>query len=262
MNGQQSNASDRSGIQVIARAAALLRAVENEPSGLSLGELAARLGLARSTVQRIVSALVDEGFLISAGPRNGVTLGPALARLAAAAVIDTERLVRPVLQSLSVATGETVDLSMLQGSSAVFLDQVMGSSRLVAVSAVGETFPLHCTANGKALLSRLPRDKRDRLLTDPLKRYTARTITDRDVLSRQIADIAATGIAWDNEEHSDGICAVGASFIDPIGRDFALSIPVPASRFDAKRDELAEQLRDAIATILRTIPGTNLNTAA
>jgi DNA-binding IclR family transcriptional regulator len=83
-----------------------------------------------------------------------------------------------------------------------------------------------------------------------------------DVLSRQIADISATGIAWDNEEHSDGICAVGASFIDSIGRDFALSIPVPASRFDAKRDELAEQLRDAIATILRTIPGTNLNTAA
>lgn len=90
--------SDRTGIQVIARAASILRALENQPTGLSLGELAQRLDLARSTVQRIVGALIEEGLLVGAGPRGGVTLGPTLTRLAASAIIDTERVVRPVLQ--------------------------------------------------------------------------------------------------------------------------------------------------------------------
>ena len=54
---------------------------------------------------------------------------------------------------LSRQIGETVDLSVQKGTSAIFTDQLQGAHRLRAVSAVGETFPLHCTANGKALLS-------------------------------------------------------------------------------------------------------------
>lgn len=247
--------SERSGIQVIARAASILRAVESEPAGLSLGELAIRLSLARSTVQRIVGALIEEGLLISAGNRPGVTLGPALTRLAAAAIVDTERVARPVLQALSSTIGETVDLSVLQGGSAVFVDQVMGGSRLVAVSAVGEAFPLHCSANGKALLSRLPRERRDRLLGQPLKRYTARTIIDRDVLDTELAEIEATGIAWDFEEHAEGICAAGVAFVDPLGRDFALSVPVPASRFAEKRDEVGRAVLAAASSLVDLLPG-------
>ena len=246
--------ADRHGIQVIARAAAILRAVEGEPAGLSLGELAARLGLARSTVQRIVGALVEEGLLISAGPRAGVTLGPTLIRLAAAAIIDTERLARPILQDLSASVGETVDLSILQGGSAVFVDQVVGTSRLVAISAIGEAFPLHCTANGKALLSRLPQERRDRLLPSSLKRFTPRTITTRALLDAELGQIAASGIAWDIEEHADGICAVGSAFVDPLGRDFALSIPVPTARFAAKRDQLGRAVLGAVAAIVRLVP--------
>ncbi|HEX8483796.1 IclR family transcriptional regulator [Sphingomonas sp.] len=249
--------ADRSGIQVIARAASILRALETEPAGLSLGDLATRLDLARSTVQRIVGALIDEGLLISAGPRSGVTLGPALTRLAAAAIIDTEQAVRPFLQEISRAIGETVDLSILQGGCAVFVDQVVGTSRLVAISAVGETFPLHCTANGKALLSRLPPERRDRILAARLTAYTANTLTNRAALDRDLDLAASTGIAWDIEEHTDGICAAGSAFVDPIGRSFALSVPVPTARFAAKREAIAETLADACTRLLAKIPGSS-----
>ena len=249
-------ADDRQGIQVIARAAAILRAVETDPSGLSLGELATRLGLARSTVQRIVSALTEEGFLISAGPRAGVTLGPALARLAAAAVIDTERMVHPVIQALSSKIGETVDLSVLRRDSAVFVDQVAGKSRLIAVSAVGEAFPLYCTANGKALLSLLTEDRRERLLQGRLLRHTPQTVTNRTVLLNEIAAVHLTGLAWDNEEHAAGISAVGAAFIDPVGRYFAVSIPVPSTRFETKKEELGRAVLRAKADILKLFPRT------
>jgi DNA-binding IclR family transcriptional regulator len=257
MTDPPSTPADRNGIQVIARAASILRALESEPSGLSLGDLAARLDLARSTVQRIVGALVDEGLLISAGPRSGVTLGPALTRLAAAAIIDTELTVRPFLQELSREIGETVDLSILQGTRAVFVDQVVGPSRLAAISAVGETFPLHCTANGKALLCRMPAERRDRILAAPLTTHTANTLTDRTLLTSELDRAADTGIAWDMEEHTEGICAAGTAFIDPIGRSFALSVPVPKPRFAAKRAKIAASLTDTCARLLAKLPGSS-----
>src|SRR5271170_753849 len=159
-------------VQVIARAARVLRTLEGEPTGLSLAQIAQRVNLARSTVQRIVDALRAEQFVIAASPTAGVRLGPALIRLAASASVDFDHITRPIIAELSKAVGETVDLSVLKGSSAVFTDQIQGRHRLRAVSAVGESFPLHCTANGKALLSVLSSDKLERVLKSPLPKMT------------------------------------------------------------------------------------------
>src|SRR5262245_42424260 len=107
--GQQ--ASGRQGIQVIARAASVLRALDGEERGLSLAQIAQRVGLARSTVQRIVESLHAEHFVIAAAPSAGVRLGPALLRLASSASAEIDQITRPVLLELSRVLGETVDLS-------------------------------------------------------------------------------------------------------------------------------------------------------
>src|SRR4051794_20124187 len=70
------------GIQVIERAADVMRALYGEPRGLSLAQIAERVGLPRSTVQRLVSALVRERLLAAASPNGRVRLGPELSRLA------------------------------------------------------------------------------------------------------------------------------------------------------------------------------------
>ena len=119
-----SSRAGQSGIQVIARAADILRALETEPQGLSLGQLAERVDLARSTVQRIVGALAAEHLLIAASPTAGVKLGPALVRLASAANVELDQLLRSALVKLSRAVKETVDLSVLKGNEAVFIDQL------------------------------------------------------------------------------------------------------------------------------------------
>ena len=225
----------RHSIQVIARAANVLRALEGESDGLSLAQIAQRVGLARSTVQRIVEALSAEHFLIAASPTTGVRLGPALIRLAASAHVEFDQITRPLLAELSQKVGETVDLSVLKGTVAVFTDQVQGVHRLRAVSAVGETFPLHCSANGKALLSVLDEQKLDRLLRGPLPRLTANTIVQRAELVKALEAVRRSGVAYDLEEHTEGICAVGTAFLDPIGRAVAISIPVPTTRFRNKR---------------------------
>ena len=221
----------RHSVQVIARAANVLRALEGENDGLSLGQIAQRVGLARSTVQRIVDALSEEHFVIAASPTSGVRLGPALIRLAASARVEFDQITRPLLMDLSKQVGETVDLSVLKGNGAVFTDQVQGAHRLRAVSAVGDTFPLHCSANGKALLSVIDEQKLEKLLRFPMTRMTANTIVQRAELLKAIESARRLGVAFDLEEHTEGICAVGTAFLDPIGRAIAISIPVPTTRF-------------------------------
>lgn len=239
-------------VQVIARAASVLRALEGEQAGLSLAQIAERVNLARSTVQRIVDALRAEQFVIAATPTSGVRLGPALVRLAAGASIDFDQITRPVMAKLSQQLGETVDLSVLKGFSAVFTDQIQGAHRLRAVSAAGETFPLHCTANGKALLSIMPRATLDQYLRLPLPRMTINTISKPAELRSAIEACARTGVAFDNEEHTEGICAVGTAFFDPLGRSLALSVPVPTPRFKKMKNDLVAQILHARAAILGT----------
>ena len=239
----------RSSIQVIERAAGILRVLEGERDGLSLGQIAQRVGLARSTVQRIVDALSAEHFLIAASPRSGVRLGPAFVRLAASASIGFDQITRPIIRALSQEVGETVDLSVLKGTVAVFTDQAQGAHRLRAVSAVGQTFPLYCTANGKALLSLLETDKAERILRLPMSKLTAKTITTLTALRRQLDQIRRSGLAYDFEEHTEGISAVGSAFTDPVGRLVAISIPVPSYRFKRLKATLAKELLTARSSI-------------
>src|SRR5271170_4437006 len=198
-------------VQVIARAANVLRTLEGEQTGLSLAQIGQRANLARSTVQRIVDALRAEQFLIAATPTSGVRLGPALIRLAASASVDFDQITRPIMAELSQKLGETVDLSVLKGFSAVFTDQIPGAHRLRAVSGVGDTFPLHCTANGKALLSVMPEQTLQRFLRQTLPRMTPATIVKPAELRAAVASCAKIGVAFDLEEHTEGICAVGTA---------------------------------------------------
>jgi DNA-binding IclR family transcriptional regulator len=245
--------SPKQSIQVITRAINVLRALEGEPEGLSLGQIGARVGLARSTVQRIVDALRGEQFVISASPTTGVRLGPALIRLAASASVEFDQITRPIIAGLSQVIGETVDLSVLKGKAAIFTDQIQGSHRLRAVSAIGETFPLHCTANGKALLSLLSAEKAAQLLRGDLARLTRNTITKRAEILKAIDVCRRTGIAVDDEEHTEGISALGTGFIDPIGRAIALSIPVPTARFTRIRTTLGGPLLAARDRIIEAL---------
>jgi DNA-binding IclR family transcriptional regulator len=259
MSGSQESApvSRRNSIQVIERAARILRALEGEGEGLSLGQIAQRVGLARSTVQRIVDALSAEHFLMAATPTSGVRLGPALIRLGASASVEFDQITRPIIMEFSQEVGETVDLSVLKGNSAVFTDQVQGRHRLRAVSAIGETFPLYCTANGKALLAIVSEDKLERLLRSPMPRMTPKTITKPAQLREQLEVTRRTGIAFDLEEHTEGISAVGTAFIDPLGRAVALSIPAPSSRFERQKAVLGKRIlavRKRITDALGTAP--------
>jgi DNA-binding IclR family transcriptional regulator len=238
-----------SGVQVISRAIEILRALQAAPGGLSQTELAARIGLARTTVHRILNALEDGGLVAAVKPRGRYRLGPEITRLADAARRALVAHIRPFLEELSRDLDETVDLSVLDHNQATFVDQVVAVHRLRAVSAVGESFPLHCTANGKAFLASLPPGRLATVLPATLPALTRHTITSAEVLNDEVDRVRREGVAYDREEHTEGICAVGAVLHHTPGQLVAVSVPMPAQRFYGREPELAAALLAGVRRI-------------
>lgn len=236
---------DKTQVQVIARAAAILRTLAENDAGLSLSQISQRTGLARSTAQRIVAALQAEKLVIAASSYGRVVLGPEILRLARAARSDIVQVAHPVLVQLSTELCETVDLSVVLKDRLLFVDQVIGPHRLRTVSAVGDTFPLFCTANGKAYLATLDDRSVEQLIGRHYEARTPNTLVDLQDLLQDLDRIRKSGLAFDREEHTLGISAVGVGLLDAVGHPMAVSVPVPTQRFAAMEATIAERLLSA-----------------
>jgi DNA-binding IclR family transcriptional regulator len=242
MTGTRRTPRDRKGVEVIARAAAIMRALEGEPRGLSLGKIAQRAALPRATVQRIVVTLKAEKFVIDATPRSEVRLGPALLRLAGSVRTDFVTLIRPFLFRLSRELHETVVLSLIKGNQVVAFDQVVGPERLRTVSAIGESLPLHCTAGGKAYLSLLDDAEVAGIVGCRLDRLTEKTLATLAALLTNLDKVRKLGVAFDSEEHEIGVHAAGIALQDVLGNYVTISVPVPVQRFPDREQAIAQRL--------------------
>jgi IclR family acetate operon transcriptional repressor len=233
------------GVQVIARAAAILRALG--PEGMSLGALARATGLPRSTVQRIVDALSVES-LVEIGS-GGVRPGWGLQQLAQQAQSDVAAVARPALEALFDRTHETIDIAMGHGREVAFLDRIISDQEVRVVPITDRPRPLHAMANGKAILSCMNDAQVTTLIGPKALRLTAATKIDLAALLVELGEIRRTGFAYDQEEHAAGVCAVGTPIIVPGLRPHAVSIAVPVQRFAAGLVGFQRALRDCRAQI-------------
>ncbi|MEN3308225.1 MAG: hypothetical protein V7603_4427 [Micromonosporaceae bacterium] len=254
----QRTAESPGGVQVIARVGQVLRTLDGEPRGLSLAQLAVRLGLPRSTVHRIVSALVTEGLLAVASPSGRVRIGPEFARIAASSQQDLWREVEPFMRLIFEALGETVDCAVLGDGHVRVVHLMPATHQLRVVAEIGTTFPLHCSSKGKALLSELEPEKVFSLLPARLERFTDKTTTNVKSLLDELATVRETGVAYDWEEYTPGVCAAAIAIREPFGSVVAVSVAAPAQRFRDRREEisrvLAEVRAEAVAAF-RSPPG-------
>jgi IclR family acetate operon transcriptional repressor len=230
----QSRETRRIGVQVIARAAQLLRELANVPDGLTTLELAERLDLPKPTVYRIARALIDEDF-IRPLPLGKLSIGPAFIVIAGSIQNDLRQSVRPFLEGLSRELNERVDLAVLDGGDALFIDRYGAARGVHIASHVGARLPVQCTASGKALLAELSPEEVEGVLQAPLQGLTPNSVTDTSRLVAELEQVRATGIAYDREEYAVGVTAVATSVRDAAGSVVAIAVQVPVARF--KTDE-------------------------
>ncbi len=239
------------GIQVIARSSRVMRALSANPQGLSLGEIAAEVTLPRSTVQRIINALLVENLVEAVGPGGGYRLGPALGQMIYQTEADITGVVRPHLERLSQALGETVCLSRLSGRQTSIVDVVVGEQILRIVPPLGITTPLHIAADGKAMLARMSDAKVLEWLDGDLPPRTRNSKNLKELL-KELTEIRATGFAYDNEEHTEGVSAI-AMALGTYRGTYAISVVTPTPRMTARVDDFRHALKEAPAIIERLV---------
>jgi len=143
-------------VGVITKVLAILELLDHAPHGLQLKDLAEKTGLNKSTVHRFASHLESEAYLFRDESGN-YTLGPKLTRLGGGMSFQATlcKICRPTIERLWKATGETVNLAVLDGSDVLYIDVLETTHTFRLVSKVGMRRAFHCTSLGKAIVANM-----------------------------------------------------------------------------------------------------------
>jgi DNA-binding IclR family transcriptional regulator len=224
-------------IQSIERAAALMRCFTEAEPEMGVTELSHRLGLHKSTVMRILSTLQQEGF-VGRNPTTGkYRLGVGLISLAGVALgrVDVRAAAYPHLEELVTHTRESANVLVRDGAEAIIVLNNPSPNPVRYVNWIGRRLPLFCTASGKVLLAGLPVEERLKLLPQPLRRYTEKTITTTRQLEEELACVSSQGFALAIEEFEPGYSAIAAPLHRHDGRVAgAVSVSGPSFRLPAE----------------------------
>ena len=195
------------GIQSIERAFAILEEIARHRDGVTLADLSKRLGLHNSTAFHLVQTMVALGYVRQMRDTKRYRIGRPLFALAAAARDEVElvSLAHPVLEELSVATGETGHFGVWSAGSVLVLAKTPGLGALQIAGSLGVMRPAYCTGLGKVLLAALTPAQLDRYLdTVNMRKLTAKTLTEPARLRQQLDEVRHDGIAFDDAEAALG----------------------------------------------------------
>ena len=240
----------QAGIQVIARAAQIMRALSQAPQGLSLAAIAQEVDLPRSTVQRIINALADEMLVEHIGP-GGVRLGPALGQLINQTQTDIISLTRPYLQALSEQLNESVCLSSLSADKIYIIDRIVAERELRVVFPIGIHASAHATSAGKVLLSEMPEASVRSLLPKSLPVLTPHTRSLPQLLE-ELKRIREDKVSIDMDEGILGVGSVAVALDTYLGL-YALAVVAPSARLQADAGVIREALLNCQQEIERAI---------
>ncbi|MFB9378379.1 IclR family transcriptional regulator [Kineococcus gynurae] len=239
------------GRSVTSRALGLLAAFDGEHRRLGLTALAERAGLPLPTAHRLVGDLVAFGALTRTEAGDYV-IGRRLWDLGLLAPVQSglREVASPYLNDLHGATRATVHLAVRDGTRALYVDRLRGSTTLPIVSTVGSRLPLHATGVGKVLLAHAPADVREEVFRE-LTRVTPYTITQPGSLRRQLTLVLRDGWASTAEEMGLGACSIAVPVLQRERVVAALGVVVPSLRRD--RPQLVAALQVAAQGIGRSL---------
>ena len=213
---QKRTASDQR-LNVLGKALAVLQAVSEHPQGVGLPDLAARLGLPRQTVHRVLGQLRDSGLLLRDPVRERFSVGPRLIQLSLAALGPNNPFapVRGVLRELVDDLGETCNIGVLEGLEYIYIDRIESKWPLRIHLEVGYRAPVNCIAGGKVLLAYLEPELRGRLLRSrKLVARTPRSIISVSKLEAELETVRARGYGTSDQENFEGIVAIAVPILD------------------------------------------------
>lgn len=204
----------------------------------------------KATLYRLLQTLVNQALLVHDDDTGTYSLGLRLIRLAHNAWehASIAPIARPMIERLAASVGESVHLAQLDNGQVIFVDKLTATDRFKTLAQVGKVAPAYCTGVGKAMLAFIAPKRLDIVVQQQsFFRYTDRTHISADSLLAELPEIRRDGVAFDREEHEEGIISIAAPIFLSNGRVIgALSVATSTARYDL--DGLLAFREDLVAT--------------
>ncbi len=244
-------------VGAVERAADVLNAFTDlDGANAGVTELSERLGLSKAVVHRILASLRARGFIDLDEKTRRYSLGPASLALGLTYLqqIDVRDVARSVLRDLSEQTNETATLSIRRGDVRMYVDQMTPAREVKMTVQLGHPYPLHAGGSSKAFLAHLPAAHIDQYLAGPLEALGENTITDPDLLRRNLGEIRKLGYAASFGERQEGAASIAAPVYDHENETVAvISVCGPVERFRDEVDAIAPVLLEATQELSRKL---------
>ncbi|MFC4767849.1 IclR family transcriptional regulator [Effusibacillus consociatus] len=236
------------GVKSVERAFQILERVSLAKNGIGVTELAAELNMYKSTIHRVLTTLVNLGYIEQDPQTERYKLGFKLLEVSSRLLdsLDIRREAMPFLQELADWTNEVVHLVVLSKGQVVYIEKVEGTETIRMHSRVGHRAPVHCTGVGKAILAYLPEAQvREIIRQYGLEAHTRHTLSTLPDLLADLELVRQRGYALDLQENEMGITCVAAPIFDHTGAVVAsVSVSAPTIRMQPERlEELAKEVR-------------------
>jgi DNA-binding IclR family transcriptional regulator len=258
-NGRTRGRQDRDGetdpltVRALARGLSILSLYDVDHREWTIDEIAAHTGLLRMTAYRMVRTLEAAELLVRDTTTNQYHLGPAAITLAYVAEDHSEFVehARPFLEQLVERTGESVTLAVPVDGVPVCVSILNTTRPFQRQSAPGRILGDLASVHGKIFTAFAPTERRAIILAQKRRKHTPHTVTDPEVIVRELEQVAAEDVAFDEEGLYLSTCAVGSPVRDQLGNVVAaMSVVMPAGRYGPKeRDLCVHAVKDAAASL-------------
>lgn len=209
-------------LQTVDRALQLLEILAEHPRGMQPKEMEEYLELNKVTVHRLLATLENRGFIERAG--NSYVIGLKVVELSSMKLSNVELKTEasPYLRELVNKLGLPVQMAILEGTQAVFIDKIESIHSFRMYSQIGKRIPVYACGVGKILLmQKMDEEIRDAMNGVEFKQFTSKTLTDVEQVIEAIKEVKKKGYAVDDEEHEEGIYCVAAPIYDYMGKVIA-----------------------------------------
>lgn len=225
---------------MLARGLRILVELGKHPDGLGLSDLARGVNLPVSTVHRLLVTHVSMGFVAFDRAAKRYRLGVRIFELShrVGTVRSLSEAAVPAMRAVRESTGETVQLSVLDGVDVVFVERLDSDHAIAIRGKVGQRDPSFCTSTGKVLLSHLDREHLSEVTAQlDFSRGSERAVADVDALRAELDQVRHNGYAIADQEYDEGVRAIAVPIRDGAGAVVA-ALCVSAPTFRAAKEDL------------------------
>ena len=236
-------------VKSVSRALDIIRLISIKKGGLGVTEIANQMDINKSSVYRILSTLVQYGYVEQDKGTERYKLGFQFLEISSRLLesIDLSTEAKPFLQELEKETNEVIHLVVYDQGEVVYIEKLDGNEALRMHSKVGKRAPMHCTSVGKAILAHLPSAYVKEIIERKgLPIHTENTITDKNIFLKELSDVRKKGFALDLQENEYGITCIAVPIFDHLSKvAAAVSISGPTMRMtEARLEELKPRMID------------------